>query len=97
MALADLTTGLARRIEDLVPVVSGLAGRAGQTGRHDLEDRVDRAVDDCTQLRDRTSRPLASRRDVDAAGAQVAALTAEVGGLQSEIDALLPPGHQLRS
>lgn len=97
--LADLTTGLAQRVDDLTPVVGELARRARQTGRHDLEDRADRAAESCTRLGDLTAQPLGTRRDVDAAAAQVAALTVAVGALQTDIDGvLLPPaGDQPRS
>ena len=95
-ALADLTNGLADRIEDLTPKVASLPSRVSLTGREDIEFRLDQARIGHRTLQDRLSVPLGSRKEVDIAASEVNTLDAGLRDIEREVDNELgsrrPPG-----
>jgi hypothetical protein len=88
-ALADLTSGLAARVNDLAPIIVSITDEVDISGRPDLEDRFAQATGDYNELRDRLAAPLPDRAAVNEMGARVQALAETLHGIESEVSTAL--------
>lgn len=88
-ALADLTAGLAGRVNDVAPTIVALSDQVDITQRPDLSDRFDRATGDYDELRDKLATPLPNRAAVNEAAAAVQELTDELTSISQEVTAAL--------
>lgn len=88
-ALADLTAGLASRVNDLAPTIVSITDEVDIAGRPDLEERFARATGDYNELRDLLGSPLPTRAAVNEAAARVQHLTQDLAAVDTEVSAAL--------
>ncbi len=88
---ADLTGGLAERLDELGPVLEALEPQVETAGREDIVEHLTWAANQHEELRRRLLVPLTSRTEVDEIASDVSRLDECVQSIVDQLDGVAPP------